>query len=204
MKRKLLYTITALTLTVSVAFATTHTVTCQNSPTHFIPVTTNAMVGDTILWTWVAGTHVVGPILTSDIPAGAAMFNAPIDASDHSFKYKVTVAGNYHYVCHPATPHGEDAYLVVSSTATGIQSFSPVSHLSVAYPNPFTDKITIEASAADVIQIYNIVGEEVKSIGVKNGLTKFEVDLGTLPKGVFFYVITKDGIVVDTRKIIKN
>jgi plastocyanin len=188
---KHIFTFVLFAALASNTYATVHTVTCQNNPSHFLPVTANAIVGDTIHWTWVAGTHVVGPINATDIPAGAAMWSAPIDAGNLSFSYVVKVAGNYHYVCHPATPHGEDAYIVVSNATTGIQPFSTVPHLSSAYPNPFSEKITIETPNADQIVIYNILGESIRSFQLKNGETKLEADLGTLPKGVFFYVILK-------------
>jgi len=200
---KLLFTLATIAIIVSTANATVHTVTCQNTPSHYLPVTVNAVVGDTMHWVWVAGVHVVGPISAADIPNGAAMFNGPIDASHLSFKYVLTVAGNYHYVCHPATPHGEDAYIVVTN-ATGVQQNNAQSNLSLAYPNPFSEKITIETSHADLISIYNFMGEKIKSFSLENGQTKFEADLATLPKGIFFYSIIKDGIVLATRKIIKE
>ena len=184
------------------ARATIVTITCQNVPSHFLPITANATVGDTIHWTWVAGTHIVGPETTADIPAGAAMFNAPIDAGHLSFEYVVTVAGSYHYVCHPSTPHGEDAYLSVAP-ASGIQQYSSLSNISKAYPNPFVEKITIEASNADRIIVYDALGKVVRSFPLKSGQTKFELDLGALPKGMFFYTIISDGAVLETRKIIK-
>ena len=84
-------------LRINSANATVRIITCQNTPSHFLPVTANAVIGDTIHWTWVAGTHVVGPINASYIPSGAAMFNAPIDAGNLSFEYVVTVAGNYNF-----------------------------------------------------------------------------------------------------------
>lgn len=188
---------------ISTSTATIHTVTCQNSPSHFLPVTINVVVGDTVHWVWVAGTHVVGPISASDIPNGAAMWNCPIDASNLSCYYVVTVAGNYHYVCHPATPHGEDAY-IVATAATGVHQYNELSNLSSAYPNPFSEKVTIQISNADQILVYSFVGEKIKSFQVETGQTKFEADLATLPKGIFFYSIIKDGIVLNTRKIIKE
>ena len=67
-----------------------------------------------------AGIHDVGPINSSDIPSGAAMWSAPIDAGNLSFEYVVTVVGNYYYVCHPLNPHAEDAYIEVTS-GTGVE-----------------------------------------------------------------------------------
>lgn len=200
---KYIFTFVLFTAIVSNANATKHTVTCQNVPSHFLPTTVNAVCGDTIHWTWVAGTHVVGPITAADIPNGAAMWNAPIDAGNTSFEYVVTVAGNYHYVCHPATPHGEDAYIVVTCV-NGVQQNNAASNLSFAYPNPFAEKITIETSNTDQILIFNSIGEKVKSFSLVNGQIKLEADLATLPKGIFFYLISKEGIILEKRKIIKD
>ncbi|MBI3501745.1 MAG: T9SS type A sorting domain-containing protein [Bacteroidetes bacterium] len=197
------FTLASLAVIFSAANATVVTVTCQNTPSHFLPVTANAVVGDSIHWVWVAGTHVVGPESASDIPVGAAMWNCPIDASHLSCYYVVTVAGNYHYVCHPATPHGEDAYIVVSP-ASGVQPYNTVSNVSSAYPNPFSEKITIETSTADLIIIYNFMGEKVKSFAMKSGQVKVEADVAALPAGIFFYSISKDGAILETRKIIKG
>ena len=200
---KLFFTLASFALIFSASTATVRTVTCQNGASHFLPITVNAVCGDTICWTWVSGTHVVGPISASAIPSGAAMWNAPINASNLSSKYVVTVPGNYHYVCHPANPHGEDAYIVVTC-ANGVQQYNLMNHFSSAYPNPFTEKITIDTSNADLILIYNFMGEKISSFPFKSGQTKLEADLATLPKGIFFYSIIKDGAVLETRKIIKG
>ncbi|MBL4655511.1 MAG: hypothetical protein JKY33_06790, partial [Bacteroidia bacterium] len=137
---KLFFTFAFITVVFTTANATVHTVTCQNSPSHFLPDTVNAVLGDTIHWTWVAGTHEVGPINASDIPSGAATWSAPIDVSNTSFDYVVTVAGNYHYVCHPATPHGENAYIVVTGAATGMQQYKDLNNFFFVYPNPSNGK----------------------------------------------------------------
>ena len=202
---KLFFTLASFAVIVSAANATIVTVTCQDGNSHFLPVTVTAVCGDTIRWTWVSGTHVVGPISASDIPAGAAMWNEFIDAGpgNQSAEYVVTAAGTYHYVCHPATPHGEDGYIVVTC-GTGVQPTNALSNVSSAYPNPFSEKINIETSGADLILIYNYVGEKIKSFSVKSGQTKLETDLATLPKGIFFYSIIKNGTVLETRKIIKG
>jgi plastocyanin len=200
---KLFFTLVSLMVVIGSSNATVHTVTCQNTPSHFLPVTVNAFIGDTIRWTYVAGGHVVGPIGTTNIPIGAAIWNAPIDASHLSFEYVVTVAGNYHYVCHPFTPHGEDAYIVVAAP-TGVSQYNNLNILSSVYPNPFSEKITIETPGADLIFISNILGEEIRLFSFKNGETKLEADLSTLPKGIFFCNIIKNGVVLETRKIFKN
>ena len=199
---KLFLTLATLAAFLTAADATVRTVTCQNSPAHFLPVTVNAVCGDTIHWTWIAGGHVVGPISPADIPNGAAGWNAPIDGSHLTFDYVVTVAGNYHYVCHPSTPHGEDAYIVVTC-ATGLAE-AGINHISFAYPDPFQDKFTIETVEADMIVLYNLLGEKIKSISIRKGQTKISVDAAELNPGIYFYAVIKDGVIVETRKLVKQ
>ena len=201
---KFLFTLVLFVAIATTANAKVDTVTCQNGLYHFLPVTINVTSGDTIHWVWVSGDHIVGPISASDIPNGAAMWAGTIDAAHLTFDYVVTVPGHYHYVCHPATPHGEDAYMVATAAVSGIQPSNIPSDLSAAYPNPFSEKITIESSVANLVLIYNSLGEKVNSFTIKSGQTKQEIDLTMLPKGIFFYSIIKDGIVLETRKIVKD
>lgn len=126
------------------ARASVHIITCQNSPSHFLPLQVNARVGDTIRWVWVEGGHIVGPIKAMDIPKGAPTFNAPIDAGHTSFEYVVTMVGHYMYDCHPATPHGETASIAVTgSTTAAIQSIEP-GYRFIAFPNPSKGRFQIE------------------------------------------------------------
>lgn len=199
---KFLFTLASLLTLIAPATATIRIVTCQNNPTHFLPVTANAVCGDTIRWTWVAGNHVVGPQSASNIPSGAAMFNAPIDVSHTSFQYVVTVAGTYNYQCHPATPHGEPGYIVVTC-GTGISSLT-VNALSSAYPNPSRDKFTIETAEADMISVYNLLGERISSVSFTNGQTKTQVDVDGFSPGIYFYSLLKEGVIVETRKFVKQ
>ena len=182
--------------------ATVHIVTCQNIPSHFLPVTTNAVVGDTIEWDWVAGNHVVGPMSASDIPNGAAMFNQAVDNNNLGFAYVVTVAGSYHYECHPSTPHGEPGYTNVTS-GTGVPSIE-LYHVSNAYPNPFSDKVTIETTQADRISVYNMVGEKIYEQGISDKRTATSINLSKEQNGIYFYSILKEGVIVETRKLVKE
>ena len=192
----------AALLAINTANATVRIVTCQNVPSHFLPVTVNALCGDTVRWNWVAGNHVVGPINSSFIPVGAAMWNAPINSSSITFQYVVTVPGNYHYVCHPSTPHGEDAYIIVTCSS-GVPNID-INPVSVAYPNPFSDKLIIETTAGDMIAIYNLLGEKIKSVALTSGQTKVQVEVPELNSGIYFYSILKEGVIVETRKLVKE
>jgi plastocyanin len=200
---KFLLTLISIAVICSSANATVRIVTCQNSPSHFLPDTVNAVVGDTIHWTWVAGNHVVGPIILSDIPSGAATFNAPIDASHLSFEYVVTVAGNYHYACHPASPHGEDAYISVAGS-TGISQYNGQSNLASVYPNPSngTLEFTIDDSQLTKdcsMKIYNLQGQLIFQSLILN--VKSFIDLSNQSSGVY-YLKFYNGLQILTKKII--
>ncbi|MEO8068679.1 MAG: T9SS type A sorting domain-containing protein [Flavobacteriales bacterium] len=200
MKFSLTLVACALALT---STATVHTITCQNGGSHFLPVTVNAVVGDTILWTWISGVHVVGPISLADIPAGAQLWDVPIDASYLSFEYVVNVPGVYHYVCHPANPHGEDGYINVSTT-TSVPTADHASGPYAFYPNPFQADLNIEAFGGNRIVIHDLLGGTVATYALKPGQTKLHVDLADLPKGVFFGSIMQDDAVISTKRLVKN
>jgi plastocyanin len=78
-------------------FATLYTVQVQNYS--FNPSSLNVVVGDTVKWVWVNGSHTT---TSSTIPPGASSWDSPINSSHQTYTYPVTIAGSYNYVC---TPH---------------------------------------------------------------------------------------------------
>lgn len=100
---KKLFTLFAALLLFKLSFATIHPVQVSNF--QFNPSTVNAVVGDTIRWTWVSGTHTTSSLT---IPGGASSWNADIKGSVKTFSYKITVAGTYNYQCniHPTLMQG--------------------------------------------------------------------------------------------------
>ncbi len=184
--------------------ATVIVVTCQNNPSHFLPVTINPVVGDTIRWTWVAGNHIVGPVSASDIPIGAAMWSAPIDASHLSFEYVVTVAGDYHYVCHPSTPHGEDAYMVAAAPS-GIQENKSSDYFSFIFSNPVSEKLSIKFKSEipfAEINVVNVLGEIVLKRNIYHANNAI-FNVAEFTNGIYFIQVkTKDSFF--TQKFIKE
>ena len=183
--------------------ATVHVVTAQNNPSHFLPDTVFATVGDTVRWEWVAGVHDVGPINSSFIPGGAAMWSAPIDVGNLSYEYVVTVAGSYYYVCHPSTPHGEDAYMEVSG-GTGLNQDESMEDLLNIYPNPSNGHFNIQIGGSmftnrTELEIYDLTGKLVfKSLIIKSLST---IDLFELERGSYMLRFTNDKA-IRTKKII--
>ncbi len=75
---------------------------------------------------------------------------------------------------------------------------------SSVYPNPFSSKLIVEFSDADLISIYNGVGEKIKTIALLHGQTKVEINTADLREGIYFFSLIKEGIVTETSKIVKN
>ncbi len=191
----------AVVLLSASSMATVHTVTCQNGDSHFLPITVNAFVGDTIFWTWVSGTHVVGPITAADIPVGAGMWNVPVNASMQSFEYVVSVPGDYHYVCHPSAPHDEDGYITVSLSTDAPQPMSMTELLTV-YPVPSNGKVTMLSNMGNApFSVFNTVGEEVLRSTIPG--QRSEVDLSDRPKGIYFIQIASEQGVLTRRVVIQ-
>ncbi len=72
----------------------------------FSPSSINVLVGDTITWNWVSGTHTTtcnGTAGTS-LPPGATPWDAPINSTTTSFSYVIEIVGDYNFVClfHPS------------------------------------------------------------------------------------------------------
>lgn len=182
------------------SFATTINVAIANNS--FTPQTFTANVGDVVVWTLSQGTHNVTGV---SVPSGAAAIASPtLSTVGTTYSYTITVAGNYGYQC---TFHsGMVGGFAVSSSTTGINNIAePVKDLlTSAYPNPFKDKITIKYKGIQSIEIYNIVGEKLKTIELSPVETKVEIDFDNLPSGVYFYRTYNEGTIIETKRIVKT
>ena len=138
--------------------ATKHIITAQNfffSPSNL----TNVLVGDTIRWVRVNGSHTTTSTVSS-IPAGAAIWNSPLNSVTTSFEYKVTVAGTYNYVC---TPHAASMFgsftaiapdkvlnlnVLLEGLFNGINMNQAQNATGNQFPGNVADQLTIELHAA--------------------------------------------------------
>ncbi len=185
-------------LSMSKANATTRIISAQTSPNEaFIPAVTNAVVGDTIKWVNVNGTHTTA---STSVPSGALPWSSP-DLTAAGFIYVVKVVGTYNYTCHPATGGHMPGSIIVTGTASVSTVDRETNTGFFAYPNPCIDKITVETQSVNNISVYNISGQLIKSVAVKPELTKVEIDVADLAKGIYFITIEK-GIKTYSQKIL--
>lgn len=194
--KKILFSFIFTIFIVSNSFATIRTVNVSNFS--FTPSTVNAFVGDTIKFQFVSGSHTTTCDGTNGTtrPAGAAPWNANISSGSPTFLYKITVAGNYHYVCLPHAPSMAGDIVATVSGVNSISSLADVFSLSQNYPNPFnpTTKINFSIAKAGFVslKVYDILGNEVSSIvneQLSQGAYSVDFNGSALSSGVYFYRI---------------
>lgn len=196
---KKIYILFAFLLTASFSKATTHLVVASGMS--FTPASVTAVCGDTIKW-MLANISESHTTTSMSVPAGAAGWGSNLNSTNTSFAYKLTVAGTYSYVCTIHVSSG--MFGVINVTCPQGVADVNSNYCSAAYPMPFSTHFTIESSDADLITFYNIFGERLKTINVQSGQSRTEVNTAELATGIYFYSILREGVVIETRKVVKN
>lgn len=180
----------------SAVHATVHTVFVANNT--FTPSTVNAQVGDTVAWVLQAGTHTTTSV---SIPSGAVPWNVVLSSSNPGHAIKVTIAGTYTYEC---TFHPGMTGTIVVTSPIGIGDASSSPAIPLVYPNPFGGMLTVNHGHADEVILYNMLGEKIYSVKPEAGTSKVELQTAALPQGVYFVSLVKNGVISETRKVVKN
>lgn len=95
----------------------------------------------------------------------------------------------------------DDVLLAPCDSLNGIQENIKVSNINV-YPNPVKTNLTVTLLKGEgVLTVYNIVGEKVFSNKIIN--TQTEIDVGNLPKGMYFVEVETEKD-VSRKKIVKE
>ncbi|CAN5447733.1 hypothetical protein BH10BAC5_BH10BAC5_15170 [soil metagenome] len=192
--KKTFLLISFLILTSSSAFSVTRIITVQNFM--FTPAVTNANVGDTIKWQWLNGSHTTTCDGTngSSRPASAPAWNSNMNSGSTTFSYKVTVVGNYHFVCLPHSPDMAGDISVVTGLSNISSSVPENFKLFQNYPNPFNPvtniKFQIASQGLVKLTIYDIVGNQIRSLVNENmspGSYSVDFDASEIPSGVYMY-----------------
>lgn len=99
-----------------------------------------------------------------------------------------------------------DAYdgILYINQFLNIQSFDKENSIK-AYPNPFTNQITIEANEPIYkVEIYNLLGQKVKNILFNNPTeNSINIDLSELAQGNYIAKVSSESF-INTIKLIKN
>lgn len=96
---------------------------------------------------------------------------------------------SYHYVITGATAHLESnaSNVVFVDWTTNVDENTSNKEISI-YPNPTENIVTIEADGLRQVRVFNVTGQEVKSLMTSEGTVT--IDLSTQPKGCYFIETT--------------
>jgi len=200
---KKLYTIicaSALTLLTLNANATMHNVAVGAAGNSFIPNTGSFTVRDTVHF--IMGSSTVQHNVTgTSVPAGAAQISSgTLTTAFQIYNYPITVAGTYSYAC---TFHSGMTGTFTATAGSGITDPTQ-SLVTTAYPSPFTSNLTFTYNGVDKISVFNVLGEQVKSVETGGNFGTIEMNFDEMSSGIYFYRTYKDGAIFETRKIVKS
>jgi plastocyanin len=165
----------------------------------FTPSAITCNVGDIV--NFVLASTIAHNVTSTSVPSGAAaMSSGTMSTLGQMYAYTVTVAGAYAFSC---TFHaGMNG--TINAAATGVAEVA-TDLLTTVYPNPFKDKLTVKyGKQIESIKIFNIVGEEVKSMELSATQEKTDIYFDDLSAGIYFIRTYKDKKVIETKKIVKT
>ena len=200
---KKLYTLILLSICTLVSInakALTHYVSIGTNGTangnYFSISTFTANIGDVVTWTLVDGVH---DVTSTTIPSAAATFSSgSMITIGQQYSYTITAAGTYNY------KSSLDAGMTASFTVGGMGITNPTESLNTsAFPVPCVDKVIFKYNGIDKIVLYNVIGEQLRAIELGGNQGSVEMNLDGMPSGIYFYNTIKEGLVFETKKIVK-
>lgn len=104
----------------------------------------------------------------------------------------------------------DSVYFYAEFNAGTVGINEPVSEqisISNAYPNPASDQVSFDYSlpysVPDAgIRIHNLLGSVVKEVQLRDAAGKVTLDVNDLKDGFYFYSITANNEIIDTRRLV--
>ena len=166
----------------------------------FIPANVTVNVGDTIVWVWAAGFHTT---TSTNIPLGAAPWDAPVDQTNQMFMYQVAVEGEYEYIC---TFH-ESMGMIGHITVLGTSGLTSVATTQANIINNLVQRdleIKFNSGKNWQVELRSLTGAMVKQFFVATETGKTELfPVADLPNGIYI-VRLSDGQTTRSQRIIKQ
>jgi plastocyanin len=203
MKKQVLFIIASLS--VSVASATT--VTIGNSGFTFTPDSVSIHVGDTIRFQ-VGSTHKPIEVSQSTWNANSASPITGFSLPNGGGIVAGLTAGIHYYVCQPHAGMGMKGRIFVTPV-TGLANVAAASPQLNIYPNPSNGKFNVHYQSASnssvevALDVFNILGDKVYSSTDVKGQVVSQIDLSTVPAGIYFVKIYDREKVLVKRVIIQ-
>ncbi|KAA9325476.1 T9SS type A sorting domain-containing protein [Adhaeribacter soli] len=163
-------------------------------------VTINA--GESVTWQWSSGTH---PTMSNSTPSAWATFT--LGSGNPTFTQVFNTPGTYAYHCtaHPAMT----GTIRVLAGPTGLGEDQQKGTVLIAYPNPASGllKLALQTSGAEKYEVRftNAIGRTVKTISAAElpaAGKDLEVDLSSLPAGIYFYGLWNQDKLVENKRLI--
>ena len=100
---------------------------------------------------------------------------------------------------------GFDVFQIVDSAATRIEITSMEESTNmIVFPNPFSNSITVDLSAAnniDYIVVTDVLGKELERLNVSSSMVQMEL---TVESGIYFITGYSESKLIETVRIIKD
>jgi len=184
-----------LLIILPIATVSAHKVVITVQNFSFSPASiSNVVVGDTIRWEWIEGTHTT---TSTAVPTGAASWNSPITSSNTFFEYKVTEPGVYNYKCNIHAAMGMVGTFT-ASVVTGITDITSVFGLVQLSPNPANEFVKLSFSPVKYfkgsVRLMNLLGRTIwrSDSGFDAGSNSLEISLANVTEGLYFIEIRDD------------
>jgi plastocyanin len=164
----------------------------------FNPSSITISIGDTIRWYLDA--NVARKTSSINIPPGAQTWDVQLDATNPTFDYIVTTAGDYYYkskILPTCIAHFKVSEKAVVATEVNSCSY---------FPNPVTSKfLLIHPKECSVLEVTDINGNKIEEVELDATETNDEIDLTRLAAAVYLLNV-KDlsGKIIWSGKMVKN
>jgi plastocyanin len=199
--KKIILSLVVMVLAISLHMnATIHIVNQQGLA--FSPADFTVVVGDTVRFQWNNGSH---NTVSTDIPAGAALWNSPLNSGNQSYDYEVTVAGSYAYVC---TFHsGQDGVFTAEAAPNSVQNVQRAA-IEMNVRTSANGNLTVHVMNASgdqaTVTMLDITGREVATLHqgvIASDDFVIRQDVSSFQRGIYF-VRFQEGARVSTRKVL--
>lgn len=195
----LMFILPILLSTVMVKAQTKHTVLVGDN--FFNPSQFTANVGDTIRWTFIAGSMENHTTTSGSIPTGAASWDKNVNTANPTFQYVITKPGTYNYVC---TPHASFGMIGnFTATVTTAIANTELSEARFVSPNPAKDKINFSINEKPTnINLIDLQGRVIKAwhIEVKDSA----LDISGVPQGMYIILIETNKLIYKQKLFIEQ
>ncbi len=185
-------------------------VTITVTDNNYTPSVVSIAVGDTVTWNYTTGNS-SHPTMSDSSPAAWTTFPL-MPGTSKKIRFATNGVFPYHCTLHGAFVNGVligmSGTIKVEGTPTATEDARLAALALSLFPNPSRGYVTVQLrqrpGPAYQLRISNVIGQEIRSVGLRPDLTTagLPLNLTDLPGGVYFYSLLVDGKVASTKRLI--